>query len=115
MERSFTDQNLSWWTAFMRPGARQHGRNLGAGLPDRRVILIATGVGSWRTMAGVVLGTIGMATLFNAIGSATNPYFAVPFWWHMVAGGWAFGHGVHGHRPGDLAVFEHRPPGSTGS
>jgi Na+-transporting NADH:ubiquinone oxidoreductase subunit B len=39
----------------------------------------------------VTLGTIGMASLFNAIGSATNPYFAVPFWWHMVAGGWAFG------------------------
>jgi Na+-transporting NADH:ubiquinone oxidoreductase subunit B len=54
------------------------------------VILIVTGVGSWRIMAGVVFGTIGMASLFNAIGSATNPYFAVPFWWHMVAGGWAF-------------------------
>ena len=54
------------------------------------VILIVTGIGSWRTMAGVALGTIGMASLFNAVGSATNPYFAVPFWWHMVAGGWAF-------------------------
>ena len=54
------------------------------------VILIVTGVGSWRIMAGVALGTIGMASLFNAVGSATNPYFAVPFWWHMVAGGWAF-------------------------
>ena len=32
-----------------------------------------------------------MATAFNLIGSATNPLFAVPFWWHMVAGGWAFG------------------------
>jgi len=32
-----------------------------------------------------------MASLFNAIGSSTNAYFAVPFWWHMVAGGWAFG------------------------
>jgi Na+-transporting NADH:ubiquinone oxidoreductase subunit B len=42
-------------------------------------------------MAGVAAGTIAMASLFNFIGSATNPYFAVPFWWHMVAGGWAFG------------------------
>jgi Na+-transporting NADH:ubiquinone oxidoreductase subunit B len=32
-----------------------------------------------------------MAGTFNLIGSATNPYFAVPFWWHMVLGGWAFG------------------------
>jgi Na+-transporting NADH:ubiquinone oxidoreductase subunit B len=53
-------------------------------------ILIVTGIGSWRTMAAVALGTVGMASLLNAIGSATNPYFAVPFWWHMVAGGWAF-------------------------
>jgi Na+-transporting NADH:ubiquinone oxidoreductase subunit B len=41
-------------------------------------------------MAGVALGTIAMATLFNAVGSASNPYYAVPFWWHMAAGGWAF-------------------------
>ncbi len=49
------------------------------------------GVGSWRTMAGAVAGTAAMATLLNAIGSSTNPWFAVPFWWHMVLGGWAFG------------------------
>ena len=39
----------------------------------------------------VALGTVAMASLFNAVGPATNPYYAVPFWWHMVAGGWAFG------------------------
>ncbi|MFN2375338.1 MAG: NADH:ubiquinone reductase (Na(+)-transporting) subunit B [Candidatus Binatia bacterium] len=55
------------------------------------VLLVATGVGSWRIMAGVVLGTIAMSTTFNAIGSPTNPFFEVPFWWHMVLGGWAFG------------------------
>jgi Na+-transporting NADH:ubiquinone oxidoreductase subunit B len=55
------------------------------------VILLVTRIGSWRTMTGVALGTIAMATLFNLIGSKTNPYFAVPFWWHMVVGGWAFG------------------------
>jgi Na+-transporting NADH:ubiquinone oxidoreductase subunit B len=32
-----------------------------------------------------------MALLLNAIGSHTNAAFGVPFWWHMVAGGWAFG------------------------
>ena len=31
-----------------------------------------------------------MATGLNAIGSDTNPWMAVPFWWHMVMGGWAF-------------------------
>ena len=54
------------------------------------LIIAFTGVGSWRTMVAVALGTVGMSLLFNAVGSATNPWFAVPFWWHMVLGGWAF-------------------------
>ncbi len=55
------------------------------------VVLVATRVGSFRTMLGVVLGTIGMSLLFNHMGSETNPAFQIPFWWHMVLGGWAFG------------------------
>lgn len=58
---------------------------LGAGF------LILTQVGSWRTMAGVVLGTAAMAYVFNVLGSDTNPLFNVPFYWHFVLGGWAFG------------------------
>ena len=55
------------------------------------ILLLATGIASWRIMAGVALGTIVTATCFNLFGSDTNPYHGVPFWWHMVAGGWAFG------------------------
>jgi Na+-transporting NADH:ubiquinone oxidoreductase subunit B len=55
------------------------------------VIIAVTKVGSWRIMLGAVLGTIAMALVFNSIGSTTNQWYAVPFWWHMVVGGWAFG------------------------
>lgn len=55
------------------------------------IILIVTQIGSWRTMVGVVVGTFIMATLLNVIGSDSNPMFAVPFYWHIVIGGWAFG------------------------
>jgi Na+-transporting NADH:ubiquinone oxidoreductase subunit B len=55
------------------------------------VILLVTRIGSWQTISGVVLGTIAMASLLNGVGSSTNPMFEVPFWWHMVLGGWAFG------------------------
>ena len=55
------------------------------------VILVATRVGSWHTMLGVVVGTWLTATLLHSIGSDTNPMFAVPFAWHVVLGGWAFG------------------------
>ena len=58
---------------------------LGAG------ILIGTGVGSWRTMAGTALGTIAMASFLNFVGSESNPMFGVTWWWHMVLGGWAIG------------------------
>ena len=42
-------------------------------------------------MAGVTIGTVAMVLVLNLIGSDTNPFFGVPFWWHMVLGGWAFG------------------------
>jgi Na+-transporting NADH:ubiquinone oxidoreductase subunit B len=54
-------------------------------------VLVFTGIGSWRTMAGVTVGTVAMVLLLNGVGSETNPAFAMPFWWHMVVGGWAFG------------------------
>jgi len=54
-------------------------------------ILVGTGIGSWRIMAGVIAGTIATSLLLNAVGSETNPMFEVPFYWHLVIGGLAFG------------------------
>lgn len=48
-------------------------------------------IASWRIVAGVMLGMIAMSYLFNFIGSETNPLFAMPWYWHMVLGGFAFG------------------------
>ncbi len=90
MTGSFEQLNLSWWNAFvgLEPGSMGETSALACLLGA--VVLVATGIGSWRIMLAMCLGTIGMASLLNVIGSSTNPYFAVPFWWHMVAGGWAF-------------------------
>ena len=55
------------------------------------LLLLVTGVASWRIMLSATLGTTAMALVLNAIGSTTNPFFDVPFWWHFVLGGWAFG------------------------
>jgi len=91
MTEPFATQGLSWWNAFvgLEPGSM--GETSAAACLIGAAILIGTGVGSWRTMAGVTLGTVAMALLLNAIGSAGNPWLGVPFWWHMVLGGWAFG------------------------
>ncbi|MEM7675313.1 MAG: NADH:ubiquinone reductase (Na(+)-transporting) subunit B [Myxococcota bacterium] len=81
----------SWWDAFWGfvPGSMGEtsvfAALLGAGL------LLITGIGAWQTMLGVVVGTIAMAMGLNAIGSETNPMLEVPFYYHMVIGGWAFG------------------------
>ncbi|KAA0696959.1 NADH:ubiquinone reductase (Na(+)-transporting) subunit B [Halopseudomonas laoshanensis] len=54
-------------------------------------VLLTTKIANWRIVAGVMLGMIAMSLLFNAIGSDTNPMFAMPWYWHMVVGGFAFG------------------------
>jgi len=91
MTGTFPDLNLSWMQAFigLEPGSM--GETSALACLIGAALLVVTGIGSWRTMAAVTLGTAAMASVFNLIGSSTNPYFAVPFWWHMVAGGWAFG------------------------
>jgi Na+-transporting NADH:ubiquinone oxidoreductase subunit B len=80
----------AWWTAFigLEPGSMGETSALAALLGA--LVIAFTGVGSWRIMVGTALGTIAMALGFNAIGSDSNAWFGVPFWWHMVLGGWAF-------------------------
>jgi len=81
----------SWTDAFLgfEPGSMGETSALACAIGA--AVLIWTGIGSWRTMAGVVAGTIAMSTFFNVIGSDTNPAFGVPWYWHAVMGGWAFG------------------------
>lgn len=54
-------------------------------------ILLITRIASWRIMLGVMLGMIALSTLFNLVGSDSNPMFAMPWYWHLVIGGFAFG------------------------
>ena len=54
-------------------------------------VLLITRIASWRIMFGVMIGMVGLSTLFNFVGSETNPMFALPWHWHLVLGGFAFG------------------------
>ncbi|SMP77026.1 Na+-transporting NADH:ubiquinone oxidoreductase subunit B [Neorhodopirellula lusitana] len=54
-------------------------------------LLVATGIGSWRIMTAVIVGVAGTSLFLNFVGSETNAMFAVPFYWHLVIGGLAFG------------------------
>ena len=83
--------NLSWTDAFIGNMQGSTGEVstllilLGGG------VLVAAGIASWRIVTGVLIGMIATSLLFNMIGSDTNSMFAVPFYWHLVLGGFAFG------------------------
>ena len=52
-------------------------------------ILIITGVGSWKIMVSVFGGGLSMGLLMNAL--SANSYMEIPFYYHFVMGGFAFG------------------------
>ncbi len=52
-------------------------------------ILIITGIGSWKIMLSVFTGGLAMGLLLNAF--AVNEYMQLPFYYHYVMGGFAFG------------------------
>lgn len=53
--------------------------------------LLVTKIANWRLVVGCLGGMIALSALFNLIGSDTNPMFAMPWYWHLVVGGYAFG------------------------
>ncbi len=53
--------------------------------------MLFTRIASWLIMSGVMLGMIANSSLLNLIGSDTNEMFNVPWYWHLVMGGFAFG------------------------
>ncbi|TQV81349.1 NADH:ubiquinone reductase (Na(+)-transporting) subunit B [Exilibacterium tricleocarpae] len=54
--------------------------------------LIITRIASLRIILGVMLGMFVTSTLFNFTGDVdSNPMFGMPWYWHLVMGGFAFG------------------------
>jgi Na+-transporting NADH:ubiquinone oxidoreductase subunit B len=52
-------------------------------------ILIYTGVGSWKIILATFAGGAVMGIILNAL--AVNELMAIPFWEHLMLGGFAFG------------------------
>ena len=82
--------DYSYWQLFLgdKPGAVGVVSILGALLGA--LFLMLTGVASWRLILGIVIGFIGVALISNAV-APDHELFSVPWYWHMVMGGFVFG------------------------
>ncbi len=84
-------QPITWWDAFIGTIPGSVGETSTAAILIGAVVLLIARVASWRIMAGVMIGMAAMSFVFNQVGSDTNPMFAMPWHWHLVLGGFAFG------------------------
>lgn len=83
--------SFTWWESFVGLIPGSMGETSTLAILIGAVILIATGAASWRIMLGVFAAMGATALLFNGVGSASNPMFALGPAWHLVLGGFAFG------------------------
>ena len=83
--------NFSWLDAFLGNIPGSVGETSVIAIAIAAVILLATGVASYRIILGTFLGMIVMTSILNIVGSDTNPMFQVPWHWHLVIGSFAFG------------------------
>lgn len=83
--------DVSWWGAFFGNVGGSIGEVSTFAILIGAAIVIATGVASWRIMVGVLGGAIGTSLFLTCFQSETNLMLTVPFWWHLVIGGFAFG------------------------
>src|SRR5690606_10840436 len=80
-----------WWDAFLG--------NIQGSVGEVSTLLILIGglaliyfrIASWRIVFGTFVGMVLLSGLLNWVGSDTNPMFAMPWYWHLALGGFAFG------------------------
>lgn len=86
-----TGNTISWMDAFIGniPGSIGEVSTLALILGGLMIVYMR--IASWRIIAGVMIGMVAVSTLFNLIGSDTNAMFSMPWHWHLVLGGFAFG------------------------
>jgi Na+-transporting NADH:ubiquinone oxidoreductase subunit B len=82
---------MSWFDAFIGRIPGSIGETSTLALTLGGIVLILTRVASWRVIAGTFLGMFLFSSLLNLVGSDSNPAFAMPWYWHLVVGGFAFG------------------------
>jgi|TARA_R100000005_G_scaffold96455_1_gene83508 Na+-transporting NADH:ubiquinone oxidoreductase subunit B len=84
-------EQITWMQAFLGNLHGSIGETSTLAILVGGAVLMLMRIASWRIVAGVFIGMVALSSLFNLIGSETNPMFNMPFYWHLVVGGFAFG------------------------
>jgi Na+-transporting NADH:ubiquinone oxidoreductase subunit B len=89
-EMDYTDMGL-WMNSFLGniPGSVGEVSSLMIMLGG--LFIIYLGIASWRIVLGVALGVTFFSTLLNFFANDPSSIYAMPFYWHFVIGGLAFG------------------------
>lgn len=83
--------SITWFDAFAGTIQGSIGETSTIAILIGGAVLMVMGIASWRIVAGVMIGMVALSFLLNTIGSDSNPLFAMPWYWHLVVGGFAFG------------------------
>ncbi len=85
-------EQMTWMDAFIGNMHGSIGEVSTLAILIGGIVLMAMGIASTRIILGVVIGATLTALLYGAVGDGTsNPMFDMPFYWHFVIGGFAFG------------------------
>ena len=96
---NITGAPITWMDAFIGNIPGSIGEVSTLALMIGAAMIVYMRIASWRIIAGVMIGMIATATLFNVIGSDSNAMFSMPWHWHLVLGGFAFRYVLYGNRP----------------
>lgn len=88
---AITGAGFTWTQTFLGNMPGSLGETSTLAILLGAAFLIYTRVASYRIIVGVFIGMLVTSTLFNLIGSDTNPMFGMPWYWHLSLGGLAFG------------------------
>ncbi|WP_421703139.1 NADH:ubiquinone reductase (Na(+)-transporting) subunit B [Aliiroseovarius sp.] len=89
--QALAGQGITWMDAFLGTIQGSFGETSTLACAIGLVFLLATKIANWRLIVGCMGGMMAFSGLLNLIGSDTNPMFAMPWYWHLVLGGYAFG------------------------
>lgn len=85
-------QQIGWMNAFFGSVSGSVGETSVLAIAIGMVVLLVTRVASWRIMLGTFVGMFALSTFFNQFADvSSNPMMAMPWYWHLVVGGFFFG------------------------